>query len=206
MTDNLKCCFLTTAYLPPVEYIRLISRSETTIIEKFEKYQKQSYRSRCHIYSANGILPLIIPVSRENGHSVNISEIRIDYSKKWQIQHWRAIVSAYKNSPFFEYYQDDIFPFYKEEEESLFNFNYKLLETILNLIGADYNLKTSDSFQNAHLNGDYRELIHPKKETSLRENENGRYHQVFAHKHGFIPNLSVLDLLFNEGPDASSYL
>ncbi len=206
MTDNLKCCYLTTAYLPPVEYIRLISRSETTIIEKFEKYQKQSYRSRCHIYSANGILPLIIPVSRENGHSVNISEIRIDYSKKWQIQHWRAIVSAYKNSPFFEYYQDDIFPFYKEEEESLFNFNYKLLETILNLIGADYNLKTSDSFQNAYLNGDYRELIHPKKETSLRENENGRYHQVFAHKHGFIPNLSVLDLLFNEGPDASSYL
>jgi len=206
MTDNLKCCYLTTAYLPPVEYIRLISRSETTIIEKFEKYQKQSYRSRCHIYSANGILPLIIPVSRENGHSVNISEIRIDYSKKWQIQHWRAIVSAYKNSPFFEYYQDDIFPFYKEEEESLFNFNFKLLETILNLIGADYNLKTSDCFQNAYLNGDYRELIHPKIETTLRENENGRYHQVFAHKHGFIPNLSVLDLLFNEGPDASSYL
>lgn len=206
MTDNLKCCYLTTAYLPPVEYIRLISRSETTIIEKHEKYQKQSYRSRCHIYSANGILPLIIPVSRENGHSVNISEIRIDYSKKWQIQHWRAIVSAYKNSPFFEYYQDDIFPFYKEEEESLFNFNYKVLETILNLIGVDYNIATTDSYQNEYSNNDYRELIHPKRETTLRGNENGRYHQVFAHKHGFIPNLSVLDLLFNEGPDVLSYL
>lgn len=206
MTDNLKCCYLTTAYLPPVEYIRLISRSEKTLIEKFEKYQKQSYRSRCHIYSANGILPLIIPVSREKGHSVSISEIKIDYSKEWQKQHWRAIVSAYKNSPFFEYYQDDILPFYKEEEEYLFDFNHKVLETILNLIGAEYNMETTASFQNAYLIGDYRELIHPKRETILMGNENGRYHQVFAHKHGFIPNLSVLDLLFNEGPDALSYL
>ncbi len=206
MTDNLKCCYLTTAYLPPVEYIRLILRCETALIEKFEKYQKQSYRSRCHIYSANGILPLIIPVSRENGHSVNISEIKIDYSKEWQKQHWRAIVSAYKNSPFFEYYQDDISPFYINQEESLFNFNYKLLEAILNLIGADYKLGTTGSFQNKYPNGDFREMIHPKREAILSENENGRYHQVFAHKHGFIKNLSILDLLFNEGPDAISYL
>ncbi|MFA5851011.1 MAG: WbqC family protein [Bacteroidales bacterium] len=206
MNDSHKCCYLTTAYLPPIEYVRLISKSDFTLIEKFEKYQKQSYRSRCHIYSANGILPLIIPVSRENGHSVNISEIKIDYTKKWQKQHWRAIVSAYKNSPFFEYYQDDIVPFYIEEEELLFNFNSKVLKTILNLIGVDYNLGTTDSFQNTYLNGDFRELIHPKRETTLMKNENGRYHQVFAHKHGFIQNLSVLDLLFNEGPDALSYL
>ncbi|OFY38683.1 MAG: hypothetical protein A2X18_08365 [Bacteroidetes bacterium GWF2_40_14] len=206
MTDSLKCCYLTSAYLPPIEYIRLISRSETAIIEKFEKYQKQSYRSRCHIYSANGILPLIIPVSRDNGHSVSISEIKIDYTKKWQKQHWRAIVSAYKNSPFFEYYQDDIVPFYNEQEESLFDFNYKVLETILNLIGMDYKLRTTESFLNTYPVNDYRELIHPKRETTLYANENGRYHQVFAHKHGFIQNLSILDLLFNEGPDAISYL
>ena len=206
MADNLKCCYLTTAYLPPVEYIRLIIKSETALIEKFEKYQKQSYRSRCHIYSANGILPLIIPVSRNDGHSVSISEIRIDYTKQWQKQHWRAIVSAYKSSPFFEYYQDDIFPFYMNREDSLFDFNCKLLKMTLDLLGADYNLETTDSFQKIYPVGDYRELIHPKRETSLSQKENGRYHQVFAHKHGFIPNLSILDLLFNEGPDAISFL
>ena len=103
--------YLSTAYLPPVAYVKVISGSSATFIEKFENYQKQSYRNRCYIYSANGPLPLIIPIVR-GGDDRKIDTIRIDYSKEWQKQHWRAIFSAYNTSPFFDYYKDDIYPFY----------------------------------------------------------------------------------------------
>ncbi|MEN6619655.1 MAG: WbqC family protein [Rikenellaceae bacterium] len=205
MMSNLEFCVLSSAYLPPIDYIRLVSVSESSFIERCENYQKQSYRSRCHIYSANGLLPLIIPVLRDNDHSVKISDIKIDYSKEWQKQHWGAIVSAYKSSPFFDYYQDDLFGFYQMQTSSLFDFNYNLLKTILDLIGVDYRLEITKSYMHEYPDGDYRELIHPKR-TGLNINENERYHQVFAHKHGFIPNLSIIDLLFNEGPNAISFL
>lgn len=206
MSSSSNCSYLSSAYLPPIDYVRVVSQSENTFIESCENYQKQSYRNRCHIYSANGLLPLIIPVLREDNHSVKISEIKIDYSKEWQKQHWRAIVSAYKSSPFFDYYQDDIIPFYQEKENSLFDFNYKLLKTLLDLIGVDYLLDITKSFNQDYKECDYRELIHPKRPSIFNTNENGRYRQVFTHKHGFIPNLSIIDLLFNEGPNAISFL
>jgi len=206
MNSSLKFSCLSSAYLPPIDYIKIISRSERVFIENCENYQKQSYRSRCHIYSANGLLPLIIPVLRNDTHSAKISEIKIDYSRNWQKQHWRAIVSAYKSSPFFDYYQDDIVSFYSEQENSLFDFNYKLLKTILDLFGVDYSMTVTESFQQDLPEGDFREIIHPKRQPLFDINENGQYHQVFAHKQGFIPNLSIIDLLFNEGPNAIYFL
>lgn len=207
MKSNFSESLLSTAYLPPVEYMSVIYRSDKVEIEQCENYQKQSYRSRCHIYSANGPLPLIIPVERAGTHSVPVKDIRIDYSRKWQQQHWRAIVSAYRMSPFFEYYEDDFAPFFTKEEPFLFDFNTKLTELLLSLTGIRKNLSFTGFFEKEPGRGvsDFRESIHPKR-VSLPEMKNGQYHQVFAHKSGFIPNLSSLDLLFNEGPDSISYL
>jgi hypothetical protein len=152
-------------------------------------------------------LPLIIPVERAGTHSLPVREIRIDYSRKWQQQHWRAIVSAYRMSPFFEYYEDDFSPFYINEEPLLFDFNLKLTKLLANLLGINRNIELTSVYQKEYdySVSDFREIIHPKRE-SLSEMKNGQYHQVFAHKSGFISNLSALDLLFNEGPDAISYL
>lgn len=206
MDNHLSHSYLSSAYLPPVDYFKVISRSEKVTIESCENYQKQSYRSRCHIYGANGLLPLIIPVVRDKDHSVGISQIKIDYSKKWQKEHWRAIVSAYKSSPFFDYYQDDIIPFYQNKEDSLFDFNLNLLKTLCDLIGLECKFDLTNDYCPDYMKSDYRGLIHPKRQSLSDINENGQYHQVFAHKHGFIPNLSIIDLLFNEGPNTISFL
>ncbi len=206
MNSQINTSYLTSAYLPPLDYFRVIGKSENVLIENCENYQKQSYRSRCHIYSDSGLMPLIVPVVRQPDHSAKISDVRIDYSKDWQKQHWRAIVSAYKSSPYFDYYQDDISPFYFNREESLFNFNYKLLMILTDLIGIDANIGVTKEYCQNYGETDYRESIHPKRKCLQDINENGRYHQVFAHKHGFIPNLSIIDLLFNEGPNSLSYL
>lgn len=201
--SNIGEIVLSTAYLPPIEYFSAILNSSICRIEQFENYQKQSYRSRCHIYSANGILSLVIPVMRNNGHSVPVRDIRIDYSRQWQQQHWMAIMSAYSKSPFFEFYQDDFAPFYKTQEKYLFDFNLKLTALLLNLVGIKRELFLTDSFESHEF--DFRESIHPKK-PSVIQNKNGQYLQVFAHKYGFLANLSIVDLLFNEGPDSVSYV
>ncbi|MDD3034794.1 MAG: WbqC family protein [Bacteroidales bacterium] len=196
--------YLTTAYLPPVAYVKVISDSSATFIEKFENYQKQSYRNRCYIYSANGPLPLIIPIVR-GGDDRKIDSIRIDYSKEWQKQHWRAIFSAYNTSPFFDYYKDDIYPYYCNQEPYLLDFNTNILSTILELIGLDTRPRFTSEFRECVEGVDLRDVIHPKRDEETK-NKYGQYHQVFAHKYGFLPNLSIVDLLFNEGPNAITYL
>lgn len=196
--------YLSTAYLPPVAYVKVISGSSATFIEKFENYQKQSYRNRCYIYSANGPLPLIIPIVR-GGDNRKIDTIRIDYSKEWQKQHWRAIFSAYNTSPFFDYYKDDIYHYYCNREPYLLNFNTSILNTILGLIGLDDRPGFTTEFRECVEGVDLRDAIHPKRDEATK-NKYGQYHQVFAHKYGFLPNLSIVDLLFNEGPNAITYL
>ncbi|MCK9628171.1 MAG: WbqC family protein [Bacteroidales bacterium] len=196
--------YLSTAYLPPVAYIKVIAGKSVTFIEKFENYQKQSYRNRCYIYSANGPLPLIIPIVR-GGDSRSISQVRIDYSKEWQKQHWRAIFSAYNTSPFFDYYKDDIYPFYCSREPYLLDFNASILNAILELIGLDARPEFTSLYRETVGDLDLRDMIHPKREDES-ENKYGQYHQVFAHKYGFLKNLSIIDLLFNEGPNAITYL
>ena len=198
---------LTTAYLPPVDYFRVIARADKWEIEQWEKYQKQSYRSRCHILSANGPLSLSIPVDRSGGHSVPIKSIKVDHSVNWQKTHWGAIVSAYQSSPFFEYYKEDFRPFYENRAETLFEFNTSLTKLLLDLLGLPSEISFTDSFKGDNPTDDFRFSIHPKKTSPFEEeNKKGRYHQVFAHKFGFKDNLSVIDLLFNEGPESLRYL
>lgn len=202
---------LGTAYFPPVDYFVAIVNHAGVGIEQCENYVKQSYRNRCKIFACDGVLSLTIPVLN-SGNNTPIRDIKIDYSKKWLQQHKRALVSAYMSSPFFEYYQDDIFKVLDKGEKYLFDLNMGLMEVLMENIGIDKSLDlTSEYIHPFDLpkdTVDLRESIHPKKVSPIfgdRERQKP-YYQVFSGKYGFISGLSVLDLLFNEGPEAETYL
>ena len=222
--SKLPACLLSTAYFPPVSYFAALANAETAVIERCETYQKQSYRTRCHIYSANGLLVLTLPVLRtvpavpEAGlaaqaptHKADIREIRVDYTKPWLQQHKRALEAAYCSSPFFEYYRDDLFAVLDRREEFLLELNTALTELLAELIGLSVRVAGTDSYRETAPPGtaDLRRLIHPKRKGSAPLQVWGMekpYYQVFSGKQGFLPDLSVLDLLFNEGPESISYL
>lgn len=200
---------LTTAYLPSVEYFFAIAQSGNVLIEQNELYQKQSYRNRCRIFSTGGVEQLIIPVIKEGSHSRPIRDVRIDYSDNWLLRHKRAIDAAYNSSPFYLYYKDDFNGIFDSRPEYLFDLNMKFLELLLELIGLKANIRLTDKFESEYPSGDFRTCIQPKFKggTLMQEYKKEKtYFQVFSNKLGFQPNLSVIDLLFNEGPDSVSYL
>lgn len=196
---------LSTAYLPPVEYFALLL-SEDSAIEREERYQKQSYRNRTVIMNGNGPLNLIIPTVHDGRMGI-VKDVRIEYVTPWQRAHWRSIESAYNNTPYYLYYKDTLKPFYEQRFEFLYDFNLQLIQTLLKLMRIDKNVACTTLFT-PYTTGDPRLQIHPK--LARQENYPYRlktpYYQVFEDKFGFIPNLSVIDLLFNEGPQASAYL
>ena len=199
---------VTTAYFPPVEYFMAAAATEHLLIEDSESYVKQSYRNRCRIYACDGILSLTVPVSAPDGDRW-IRSVRIDYSKPWLQQHERTLVSAYRTSAFFEYYQDDVFAILDSRPQTLFELNTALTVKLLELLG----LRCRVSFSGEYIQEygpdvlDLRDAIHPKKAVpEMFRNRFKSYYQVFSEKFGFIPGLSALDLLFNEGPNALSFL
>lgn len=199
---------LSTAYLAPIQYYTKFILADKIFIESFENFTKQTYRSRCDILGANGRLTLSIPIEKVHGEKMSIREVRIDYKTDWQRIHWQSLVSAYNSSPFFMYYADDLFPFYQKKESFLFDFNLKLTQKICELVGIDANrISLTEKFEK-DIENDYRQSISPKpsqhKEDAIFYAE--PYYQIFAEKFGFIPNLSIVDLLFNEGPEAINVL
>jgi len=197
---------LTTAYLPPIEYFAYIIKADKVYIEKHENYTKQSYRNRCSIYSANGRLSLSIPVIKGEKHKSPVTEVQISNHSDWQKNHWRAIESAYNSSPFLLYYKDDLRPCFEEPFSNLFDFNQSLINILKELTGIKKELHFTSEFKNnpAPLI-DLRERIHPKSNTSELLECNS-YTQVFGEKYGFISGLSIIDLLFNVGPESLDYL
>ena len=188
-------------------------------IEACENYQKQSYRNRCRFYGADGIQALSYPIIHEGGtHKLPISQIRIDWSTPWLQQQERAIVSAYRTSAYFEYYQDELFAIMESRPERLLDFNMALLRFFIEKTGLAVELRltaefTKDGVQTSDdgtsvICKDLREVIHPKRpDTILKDLRLEKpYFQVFARKHGFQSDLSIMDLLFNEGPDSILYL
>lgn len=188
-------------------------------IEACENYQKQSYRNRCRLYAADGVQALSYPIIHDGGtHKLPISEIRIDWSTPWLQQHERAIISAYRTSAYFEYYQDELFAILESRPEKLLNLNMALLRFFIEKTGLAIDLRTTADFSRdgvlsspdgaAVVCEDLREAIHPKRPDTILEDLKlaKPYFQVFASKHGFKSNLSIMDLLFNEGPDSIVYL
>ncbi len=193
---------LCPAYLPNAEYFSWLLKQNTVFFTGDSLYQKQTFRNRTMIYGANGELKLIIPIrhNQKNTKPLDI-EIQISYDMKWQNQHWKSICSSYRSSPFFEFYEDEIAEFYKEKRESLFMFNLSLLVKLMMLLEEPFEYKII-SFEN-DIYKRLDSLITPKiKSQTIFET----YTQVFSSKHGFISNLSILDILFNLGPNSSNYL
>jgi hypothetical protein len=207
MPDNNQV-LLSTAYLPNVQYFSKILCSEGVTIEIQENFQKQSYRNRATILGANGPLDLIIPVVRPDGNRTCIRSVLIDYSMPWQRVHWKAILSAYKNSSFFDIFEQEFRPLYSRMDKYLIDFNLVTLDLLLEIAGIEKKYLITELFveENDNSYHDYRNSIHPKKRLQRNDEqfEPYSYFQVFSNKFKFVPNLSFIDLIFNEGPQAST--
>ena len=194
---------LSSAYLPPVSFFTAINSGGDVLIEQYDNYCKQTYRNRCRIATASGIQTLTIPVVKADTPKQLMKDVRISDHGEWRRQHWNALESAYMNSPFFMYYQDDFRPFYEKKYEFLIDFNTELTLRIMELAGINKQLKLTESYQKDPNVLDLRDMIEP----GIKEPENPLpYWQVFKQKYGFLPNLSAVDLLFNMGPEFPLYL
>lgn len=198
---------LSTAYFPPIQYFTLFMEGSDIIIEGHENYTKQTYRNRCKIYSPNGVQVLSVPVERGSFHKVNITDLRIDYSRPWQNNHLRALKTAYSSSAFYEFYIDELAEIISQKYDYLIDMNMDMLGNLLALLELDNKLDISLSYKDkGTVDNDYRDSFHPKKEDQEFIYDIPEYFQVFSIEKGFVPNLSILDLIFNMGPEAYSYL
>ena len=190
---------LPISYLGPISYFAYILKAEEVHIESKEHFVKQSVRNRCSILGANGIQTLSIPKQRKSSDKTSIAEIGISNKDKWQKSHWQSIVSAYNSSPFFEYYKDELQSFYTTEQNNLFYFNLKLTQIILGFLKDEKEIILTEKYNKKFEGTDLRYHKFNSENTQ-------QYEQVFSEKHPFIPNLSILDLLFNLGPETEEYL
>ena len=213
---------LSSTYFGPIQWYQKLNRYDECLIERHESFIKQTYRNRMLIPTTNGPLSLTIPTNHNT--SLAMKDIRISDHANWRHVHWNALLSAYGESPFFEYYQDDIRPFYEKKYEFLFDFNMEITEKMIELLDIrpkisitnEYFLSEERKVKSEEFNGftkhkvesikDFREAIRPKKPLPDAEFESKRYYQVYEQKFGFQPNMSILDLLFNEGNEAIFYL
>ncbi len=193
-------------YFGPVSHFREIVKPAEIWFENEDNYQKQSHRNRTVIYGANGRLLLNIPVKHLHlpgvKHHQKYKEVKIDHSTNWQKQHWKSLKSAYQTSPFFEFYEDDIAPLYLKTPTFLMDFNYRCFHLLCECLQLEMHYqKTTEYLTEPKEMKDQRELINAKKEIIIEP-----YSQVFQDKKGFLSNLSILDLMFNEGPNTINYL
>ena len=189
-------------YNGPVQYFARLVREEEIILEQYDSYIKQTYRNRCSIMGPNGLLTLSIPVKSIRGTKNLFKDVRVDYDTAWNKIHWKSLVASYAASPFFEYFRDDLLPFYDKKFEFLVDLNAALLYKTLQMMGLDIPIDLSNDFMDMKGDNDPRHFIHPKLDSRMADPgfTPQVYHQVFEEKHGFLPNLSILDLMFNEGP------
>ncbi len=194
-------------YLPPVQYFSKLASFPVVYLEQHEHYAKGSYRNRCHIAAVNGVQRLSIPLRKGKNQQQSIREVQISYDEHWPSNHWHAIRSAYGNSPYFVHYADALEPVFKQKKEFLWDLNLELLQLMMKLTGLKTELRLTESYQPAPEGMlDFREKIHPKRPAQDPAFKPAAYPQVFEDRHGFLPNLSVLDLLFCAGPASGNVL
>lgn len=190
------------AYFPSIRYMQALIQAPMAEINTQCHYQKQTYRNRCAIYGANGRLNLTVPIQHSKTHAHQIDgEVKIMWEQDWQKQHWKSLESAYRSSPFFEFYEDELREVFFQRPEYLMEFNMSLIHCLMEWLTLDKELTLAKEYKAF----DERELllIQAKNETF---EDLPRYSQVFENKHGFLSNLSTLDLIFNHGPQSISYL
>ena len=201
---------LQTTYFGPVQWYQKLHRYDCCYIEQHDSYQKQTYRNRCVIATANGPQALTVPVEHEACNKQEASktkDLRISDHNQWRRVHWNALQSAYSESPFFDYYADDIHPFFEKKYTFLLDFNEAIRQTVCALIDIHPNVVYSSAFMvQGPAPKDFRDVIHAKHPQHDDDFTPKPYWQVFQHRYGFQPNLSVLDLLFCMGPESIFYL
>ena len=204
---------LQTTYFGPIQWYQKLYRYDQTLIEQYDSYQKQTYRNRCVIATANGLQTLTVPVEHSvnsqelSANSPKVKDLRISDHNQWRRIHWNTLQSAYSESPFFDYYADDIRPFFEKRYEFLIDFNEAIRQTVCDLLDIHPNVSyTSDFSLQPSAIDDYREVINAKHPQADADFQPRRYWQVFEDRHGFQANLSILDLLFNMGNEAIFYL
>ncbi|MCD8310043.1 MAG: WbqC family protein [Prevotellaceae bacterium] len=203
----MKRVLLTTAYLPPVVYFTKLLAYDQVLVEQYDHYRKQSYRNRCVIAGPDGPLTLTVPVVKPEGEKCYVKDIRISDHGNWRRLHWNALVSAYNQTPFFTYYQDDLRPFYEKRYDFLLDFNEALCRHLCDLMEITPHLSRTDSYRAAGdiLDADdLRDSIHPKHGHCQADPffTPAPYYQVFQDRLGFLPDLSIVDLLFNMGRES----
>ena len=198
---------LSSTYFGPVQWYQKLHRYDVCRLEQYDHYVKQTYRNRCVIAATQGTQVLSIPIEQDDGLKCPMKDIRISDHANWRHLHWHALLSAYGERPFFEYYADDLQPFFERKWEFLFDFNYEITCKVCELLDVRPTLTLSTSYQSAQgQEADYRDAIRPKHPLPDAQFQAKPYYQVYRQKHGFLPNLSILDLLFNEGNEAILFL
>ena len=215
---------LSTTYFGPVQWYQKLNRYPYIYIERCESFIKQTYRNRCVIATTNGLQTLSVPV--EHNNSQPITDIRISNHGNWRHLHWNALMSAYGDSPFFDYYVDDIRPFFEQRWENLFDFNMAITHKLCELLDIHPTIRFTEEYvpsrreeggerrentlhsplSTLHSPFDFREVIRPKNPLPDPDFTPRKYYQVYQNKWGFQPNLSILDLLFNMGNESIFYL
>ena len=191
-------------YFPNIAHFIAVAKADTVTFEIEDNYQKQTYRNRTYIYGANGKLLLNVPVKHSHKNRQKFKDVKIANDEKWQDLHWKSLQSAYRTSPYFEYYEDEFKPLFEKKHTFILDYNFECLELVLDCLQLDLNhSKTTEYNFDVSPLTDLRNLVNARKEPTHSLDE---YTQVFINKYGFINNLSILDLLFNEGTNALSYL
>ena len=196
---------LSSAYFGPVQWYQKLNRYDECLIERCDNFIKQTYRNRCIIATTNGVQALTVPIEKYDGLKCQMRDIRISDHGNWRHLHWNALMSAYGESPFFEFYADDIRPFFERRWDYLFDFNMEITQKMCELLDARSHILPTDEYCNDGID-DFRDAIRPKHPLPDTDFQPRRYYQVYEQKYGFLPNLSILDLLFNEGNEAIMYL
>ncbi|MDC3260903.1 WbqC family protein [Winogradskyella sp.] len=191
-------------YFPNIAHFVALIKSKEVVFEVCDNYQKQTYRNRSDIYSANGKLLLSVPVSYTQKLRQKTKDVLISSVDDWQSKHLKSFDSAYRMSPFYEFYIDDLMPIFKTEFKYLLDLNLKCFELLTKALELEISTRLSEDFTKPDNSSyDFRNLVNTKKNNAFQFN---KYTQVFTEKHSYINNLSILDLLFNEGPNAINYL
>jgi hypothetical protein len=191
-------------YFPNIAHCVAMVHAEEVTFETDDNFQKQTYRNRTYIYDANGKLILNIPVIHTQKNRQKYRDVKIAKNTKWQALHWKSLQSAYRTSPFFEFYEDDLRPLFHLKTNYIMDFNLKCFEVVSECLQLDLKVNTTETYEHiVEDKTDLRHLVNAKNESLFGFDT---YTQVFCEKHGFISNLSILDLLFNEGTNALHYL